>query len=293
MKIFKIYLIIIFLININIIFADENNNQIGVLKNDVKSNLILDFLAERIAGFISKRIDNIILKNGFNDHIERILNLESSIKYEITQEGNSERSIKCGQMGNFDLIFEDIDGLIKNDPDENKNTTITVGASGLKKFFELGVLNMKEGEERRIQIDKIYVSKSQKFQSEIKKEKLKRDKKFLRVKLNYISDNKKNIEISDFYENIEKNKDNHINSYHIRKSLSQEIHCGAVLKFDIKILNVNGLILYDMTNNEKKLFQIGNSNSIFLDFHFNKMHYGDKKIVFINLDDLININKIN
>jgi hypothetical protein len=313
-KIFKFLFIFhfFFLQNIsNNLFADQNQNyenqSLGKLsKTDQTSGPILDFFGKTFVSFIAKRVDYLILKNGFNDHLKRALNLQSDIKFQILKEGdkNSEKILRCGQIGVFNIFFEDKNHSKINNDFEKEEINLNIGTSGLGSSFDLGVLNMRENEERRIEIKKIdpnLKNIKQKTPYEKKNEMNLENKTFMIVKLNKIIESKKNLEIENFYKNRVKN--GKIRSYHILKNLSPEIHCGSPVFLEFKILDESGSEIYNseeenidlngLKNNQAKdsfVFRIGSSMMPpIIEWALNEMHYGDQKIVFLKKSDLKNL----
>jgi hypothetical protein len=219
------------------------------------------------------------------------LNQSSDIKFQIIENGQeNSKSLQCGQVGIFEINLEDSNGAQKALSFENNGPFhLSLGISGLGSSFDLGALDMKIGERRRIETKKIDVNfKSIKQRSPYElKELANSDKKvFINAKLIDIFNGEKEKKIEDFYENkVLKNK---ITSFHIVKNFSPEIHCGSMVILYFRILDEKGIEIYNSLSTEDKFnFHIGSGKMpLIFQYALDKMHYGDQKILFCESDEL-------
>jgi FKBP-type peptidyl-prolyl cis-trans isomerase 2 len=275
------------------VIEDKLNNKF------IASNSFFNFLSKKFAKIIANRIDKLILENGFNEHLQRSFNLKSNIDYKIIENGSGFRYIKCGQIGQFNIILQNSENEIKNDDYKEDSLNINLGTSKLSSSFDIGALNMKEGERRIINIKKIepnLKNLKQKMKHELLSEK-NEIKTTLNIKLLNIIDSKKNKEIDDFYDQ----RINIIKSYNILRNMSPEIHCGSFVWIKFKILNESGSVIYDSDNLKNNLqynenilsFHVGSGKMpVVFEWAVDGMHYGDQKILFIKNSDIKDISNI-
>lgn len=276
---FLIIIFLFFILNKNKeLFAEERNN----IDNSVISgqeSIILNFLAQTIKPFILRRIDYLILQQGFNAHLNKSLQTNQSIRFDIIKHSYDEALVlHCGQFAQFNIsMFDEYDNLI-NDDFAEKSFFATVGLSNLGKYFNRGVVGMQIDEIRKIYIDKI--DRIDNIQEQIKNQRSFSSAKssYFLVNLQNILSQENNRLIDGFYQDMENQL---IKTYHIVKNLSPQINCGSLVDLQFKLISPQGKVLYD-SNNQKNIniFLIGsNFMPAIIEHSLIGMHHMDQKII--------------
>lgn len=232
-----------------------------------KNSPILQFIANSIKPFLEARIDAIILKTGFNAYLKKIIEPTSHLKIEILKEGIGDQQLICGQMAEIDLALISRNG--KHLSDQEK-ILLTVGLSGVNHDLDLGIIDMKIGEERLISM----ISPSSKTHQSSNKNEVNQ----FQVKLRQIINNQHNQELQQF-------KSNNFKYYDILTNLAPKISCGDWIKINLKVLNAQGETLLD--NNKSSSYILGTgSMPIILENGLIGMAANDIRLIFANPNDL-------